>query len=304
MSRRYRLEQERAQQLTQELQEEEDKIKLQKDKIFGPIIWRRISEGIRIQDLQSDYYEETLDIIIEYYVRDDLLFRNTNILNDPDSLKSFRAKLLFSMQDRCSIIAVDEAHEGGVVGVLLLKSVKKCDYGRVFSRTQIGAGNCYQSITTFLNHVNKHVDIFLHYNCEMYLRYYLLCVKPEYRGKKIGFQLMDTGPIVAKHLGIDVIMGIFDCHHLQHLAQQLGMEKLFEQEYTKYRDKLGELKICDPGSGNYSCALMAGEIPSDIVRQETIKLINEDPPSNSRLSRTEKRKLEKIKKSDQDIILV
>lgn len=258
MSRKYRLEQERSQQLHQDLQEEEDKLKLQKDRIFGPIIWRRISEGIKIQDLKPDRYEDTLDMIQENYISQDVLFKNTNILRDPLSLKSFREKLLFNMKDRCSIIAVDEVN-GILAGVLILKTFKKSDYGCVFSRTQMVEGKCFQSIETFLNYVNRSVDIFEHFKCEIYLRFYLICIKPEYRGKSIGFQLMDTGVMVAKHLGINVIMGIFDCYQLQRLAKNIGMAILYEQEYVKWIDKMGELKFCDPGAGNYSCALMSGE---------------------------------------------
>lgn len=300
MSRRYRLEEEKALQLTQDLIEEEDKLKLQMKKIFGPIIWRRISEGIRIQDLQEDHFEETLDLIEKYYITEDLLFRNTDILNDLDSIKSFREKLLFTMKDRCSIIAVEESTEK-VVGVLLLKAMKKSDYGCVFSRTQVGEGKCYQSILIFLNRVNKSIDIFEHFNCEIYLRFYLICVKSEYRSKSIGFQLMDTGVIIANHLGIKVIMGIFDCYKLQRLARKLGMELLYEQEYTSWVDNTGELKFCDPGAGNYSCALMAGQLltePEVIEEPTKLRLSEEieEKDSATKIPTGEKRKTEKNRK--------
>lgn len=295
MSRRYRLEQEKAQQLTHDLQEEEDKIKLQKERIFGPIIWRRISEGIRIQDLKSIHYQHVLNMILENYPREAVLFKNSNFLKDPMSVSSFRDKLLFNMKDQCSIVAVDEAHEDVIVGALILKTIKKSEYGRVFSGTQVGDGQCFQSIAAFLNHVNKNGDVFAHFQCEIYLRYYLVCIKPEYRRKNIGFELMDTGLNIAKHLGINVVMGIFDCFKLQILARKLGMETLYEQEYISWIDKMGELKFCDPGAGNYSCALMAGEVitstPEEI--QNVPSEISEI--STIRTTRAEKRKAIKNK---------
>lgn len=292
MSKRYRIEVEKAQQLTQEVQQEEDKMKLQKERIFGAIIWRRIFEGIKIQDLKPNLYEETLDMIEKFYLSEAVVFKSSNILKDPISVKSFRDKLLFNMKNQCSIVAVDEANEERLVGVLLLKAINKCDYGRVFSRTQLLDGASYQSIQNFFNHINRKVDIFEHYQCDTYLRYYLLCIQPDYRGKGIGFQLMEAALTVAKHLNINIMMGIFGNHHLQRLARKIGMETLYEQEYVSWKDKMGELQFCDPGAGNYASALMAGEVDKslqdNLERLSKASLANDEPPVY--LTRAGKRK--------------
>lgn len=46
-----------------DLEEEEGKLKLQQERIHGPIVWRRLTSGFRIQDLKPKYYEEVLDMI-------------------------------------------------------------------------------------------------------------------------------------------------------------------------------------------------------------------------------------------------
>lgn len=78
---------------------------------------------------------------------------------------------LFSENDNC------------IAGVLVLNPVQKCDFGRVYSRTMLVEGNSYKSITDFMNYINRKVDVFEVFQCEIYLRYYLLCIAPEYRGR-------------------------------------------------------------------------------------------------------------------------
>ncbi|CAH1990579.1 unnamed protein product [Acanthoscelides obtectus] len=145
MSRKYRQEEEKAKQLSSELQEEEDKLKLQKERIFGPIVWKRLAYGIRIQDLHAMYFEPLLDIIEEHYVTENVVFRNTRFLEDDKSVKSYNEKLIHTMKDRVSIIAIDEENDE-IAGALILKAVKKCDYGRVFSRVMLSDGVIYQSV--------------------------------------------------------------------------------------------------------------------------------------------------------------
>ncbi|XP_057665419.1 uncharacterized protein LOC130899479 isoform X2 [Diorhabda carinulata] len=175
MSRKFRLEEERAKHLQDEIQEEEDKLKAQKERIFGPIVWKRLPSGIKIMDLQSVNYIQAVNIIMEFFVKKNVIFRNTTrFLEDEDSVTSFRDKLLISMMDRSSIIATKEEEDPDIdeeiVGILLLKAVKKCDYGRVFSRVALNSGKPYASIIKFLNGINRKIDIFEEFQCDSYLR--------------------------------------------------------------------------------------------------------------------------------------
>ncbi|CAH1990578.1 unnamed protein product [Acanthoscelides obtectus] len=107
------------------------------------------------------------------------------------SVKSYNEKLIHTMKDRVSIIAIDEENDE-IAGALILKAVKKCDYGRVFSRVMLSDGVIYQSVKEFMNYVNRKVDIYEHFQCEIFLRFYLLCITPPYRGRGLGFQMMLT----------------------------------------------------------------------------------------------------------------
>lgn len=63
MSKRYRLELERAKNLKQEVEEEEDKLKSERIRIYAPVLWQRLASGFRIEDLKEDRHEEVLDMI-------------------------------------------------------------------------------------------------------------------------------------------------------------------------------------------------------------------------------------------------
>ncbi|KAH1013446.1 uncharacterized protein LOC109538683 isoform X2 [Dendroctonus ponderosae] len=262
MSRRLRIEEEKVKQLKDELQDEEDKMKLMQEKIFGPLVWRRFQNGIKVEDLQENRFNDAVDLIMQYYTAEDVLFRNTKISEDKISQNSFADRLIFKLKDRASIIAIDEENENCVAGVLVLNPVQKCDFGRVYSRTMLVEGKSYKSITDFMNYINRKVDVFEVLQCEIYLRYYLLCIAPEYRGRALGYQMMLAGLDVARHLKIPVVMGVFNNYKTQTIGRKIGINQiLYEFSYVKWSDKNGELIFCNPGPGNYTCNIQAGPVP-------------------------------------------
>lgn len=79
------------------------------------------------------------------------------------------------------------AANGEMAGVLVLKVVRKIDFGRVFSRVKLVEGDALKKCLRIKNNLSRKADIFAEFDCEMYLRYYAVCVKPEYRRKgKVG----------------------------------------------------------------------------------------------------------------------
>lgn len=70
MSRRYRLELEKTKQIEQEVEQEEDKIKLQRERIYAPVIWQRLATGFRIEDLKENRYDEVLEMfkVISFHI--------------------------------------------------------------------------------------------------------------------------------------------------------------------------------------------------------------------------------------------
>lgn len=70
-----------------------------------------------------------------------------------------------------------------MAGALVLKVVRKLDFGRVFSRAMLLDGCALQKCVKIKNYLSRKTDIFEEFDCDMYLRYYAVCVKSEYRKK-------------------------------------------------------------------------------------------------------------------------
>lgn len=70
---------------------------------------------------------------------------------------------------------------------------------------------------------------------------------------------------------------------------------LYEINYVEWRDKNGELIFDDPGAGNYSCILMAANVPEEAIPEPQPPIITvELPIKQPRLTRIQKR--EKVAK--------
>ncbi|XP_001812133.1 uncharacterized protein LOC100141857 isoform X1 [Tribolium castaneum] len=295
MSRRARLEEEKQRHLNSELEEEENRLKAQRERIYAPIIWKRLGSGIRIQDLKPVYYDQVLRIIQECYFQEEVLCRNSNLGEDPDSIKSFLNMVLFYLKDRTSIIALDESNEDAVAGFLVLKAVHKTDFSNVFGRVFHVEGEAHKKCLAFTNYLGRKADVYTDLNCDIFLQFCLLCIRPEYRKKALGLQLFLSAVDVARSLNIPVVMGILSCWTLQKLAKRIGMKTVFEIDYVGWRDRFNEMIFDDPGIGNYTCAVMAGPVPPPPEVEPPPKVDEVE----EKLTREEKRKAKEKKKRKQ-----
>lgn len=139
--------------------------------------------------MQNDYFQE------------EVLCRNACLQEDEVSVESFLRQLLFNMKDNCSLVVIDESRytklivskidfvnnvrivlaEELLAGALILKIVRKIDFGRVFSRVMLVDGVAMKKCIKIKNHLSRKTDIFADFDCEMFLRYYAICIKPQYR---------------------------------------------------------------------------------------------------------------------------
>lgn len=63
MSRRLRIEEETLKRLQEEKDEENDAYKQFQESLYAPIIWHRLANGIKIQDLKEPHYNPVLKLI-------------------------------------------------------------------------------------------------------------------------------------------------------------------------------------------------------------------------------------------------
>ncbi|KAK9870528.1 hypothetical protein WA026_008092 [Henosepilachna vigintioctopunctata] len=288
MSRKYRTEQQKLSQLNAEVQEELDRVKLQREQIFGPLIWKDLPHlKIRILDLKPARYKDVLNLIKENYFEENLLFRNVQFSKDEQSVQSFLGRVSFICNYKQSIIAVD-LDSDQIAGVLLLRAIPKGDCARIFSVVEIINGDAFKEVRRFVSQVTKKVNIYDYFGVDTYLEYVLLCVDQKYRRQGIGFEMMKCGNKIARSLRCPVIAGVFESNKFQKYAERIGMKILYLISYLDYKDEDGEMIFAEPGAGNYFCALMASE-----VRPPTPPPM---PPPKDKFKIMEERKLTRVQR--------
>lgn len=129
----------------------------------------------------------TTSVVKADYFHEEVLCRNTGIGKEPASVASFLKRVMLTLKDTTSIIALDENNNEAIAGFLLLKRVHQDDYGRIFSRMQIVNGEAHTKFANFTDYLNRKCNIFYDFQCNVFLRFYLLCMTRQYRKKGIIF---------------------------------------------------------------------------------------------------------------------
>ncbi|KAF2901294.1 hypothetical protein ILUMI_04892 [Ignelater luminosus] len=326
MSRKLRKEEEKFKQLKEEEEEVEDKYEVQMRRIYSPLVWHKTESGFSFQDLKEDHFNEVIQMFQEHYVYNEVLCKNTELYNDKVSMDSYAERMMFYLKDGHSIMVVDknykeEIEEGEeeeekenteetkqkkkkkkedekikIVAALILRVIHRNDYARVFSRVQLVEGEAMKKCIAFKNFVNRKVDVFAKFDCDSILRFYDICILPEYRNRGLSLVLAKCGLNVARAMKVPVVMGVFSDFRMQKLAKKVGMETLYEMNYVDWRDPDGEMIFDDPGAGNYTLALMAGLVSILPPEPPKPKPEEEAPKKPPKITRAEKRALlEKMK---------
>ncbi|CAG9856324.1 unnamed protein product [Phyllotreta striolata] len=238
--------------------EEQDYLEVLKEKEHTPIVWGEPMPGVKIIDLQEQRYKEAFQFICDVVVPEDVVLKSTRLLDDPESLEAFEEKVIFIMRDRTSMIAVNEENE--IVGILVMKVVRKFDFSKTFSQLQVRRGKIFLTIMKFYNNVYKETDVFEKLQVDMYLRLYWIGVRHSYRRNKIGHQMMWCSLDLLKSLNLNGIMALLTTAKLQATAHYMGMDSIYTYFYSRWRDLSETLIFRGIGGGNYCCALMAGYI--------------------------------------------
>lgn len=154
-----------------------------------------------------------------YYVNEEVLCRNSEMSEDEPALNSFLQRILYHLKDNSSIICIQEieteeeeqdvikrmcldivAHvynafvtgkyrpivrhtDRYIAGVLVMKVLHKQEYGRVFSRVQLVEGEAMKKCIELTGYLNRKCDIYTIFDCDIFLRFYAMCLAPQFRGR-------------------------------------------------------------------------------------------------------------------------
>ncbi|KAJ9599185.1 hypothetical protein L9F63_010362 [Diploptera punctata] len=230
------------------------------ERIKAPLVWARLTSGVRIEDLQEKRFPEALQLLREYFLTEETLCRASEISEDEESVMGLFEIVTLWMKDLTSLIAVEEG-TGEVVGLLICRVQHLLDHTRTFSRIQFIRGVAFHKIMDLRYHMHKYYDVYENYDVSQFFRIYAICIKKTFRGQGIGMGLLYSSLNLARLMGQTVAMGVFTCLQSQRMAAKLGMVPHLEIDYAQWI-KNDEIVFTDPGAGNYSIMLMAMRIPN------------------------------------------
>lgn len=137
----------------------------------------------------------------QYYIPHDYLCKSFKLQHEEESSEAFLKRVLYHLQNNNSLIIVDETVKfkpendddelvpkytikDEIVGLLVLRRISKLDYVRGISRISLINENIENRLISFKQTLYRNLDLFEILNCDNYLNYYYVCIKPRFRRKR------------------------------------------------------------------------------------------------------------------------
>ncbi|XP_026735128.1 uncharacterized protein LOC113499020 [Trichoplusia ni] len=203
-----------------------------------PTTWNRFSSPrgpLRIQDLTEDLHEQAMDLLTKYFTRDEPPCKYIGIQNYPSALAELQKLWREPLKENLSLVCVEDNDEQPprVVGVNVLTVISKGDKEEPFQTDD----KIWAQLFGAVDQVTKGVDIFERYAVDKYLTAYGLVVHPEWRGCRVGLELLRARIPLCKALDIKVTATVFTAGASQAVAKKAGFEDLFEITYEELAKK-------------------------------------------------------------------
>ncbi|XP_063836598.1 uncharacterized protein LOC135085731 [Ostrinia nubilalis] len=212
-----------------------------------PNVWRRftVQRGssiihLRVQDLTEDLFEASIQLLLKYFTKDEPPCKYIGIHNYPSAVSELEKLWRTTVKDNLSLVCVEDKEGASeVVGVNVLTVVCKGDKEEPFHTED----RVWAKLFGAVDLVSRSVDIFTHFGVDKYLTAYGLVLPPEWRGLKVGQQLLESRVPFCKSLGIKVTVTVFTAAASQAVAKKANFVDLYEITY----EELGKKGFLFPG---------------------------------------------------------
>ncbi|XP_065222901.1 uncharacterized protein LOC135847354 [Planococcus citri] len=191
---------------------------------------------MKIVDLTPDRFEESLEFLRNYFYLDEPICRSLKLLEDEISANNEMCKQSEASQQRVSIIAVldEENSKPEMVGLQKLRIISKDD-GPQPKLT----GNAMGKLEKIFRDLYHNRDPFEILETDVFLKGLGLCVKPDYQGIGIGYNLLLCLEKLANAYDVKGCMTTFTRIESQILAERVGFKMYNEISYSDYKDEEG-----------------------------------------------------------------
>ncbi|XP_065202209.1 uncharacterized protein LOC135832706 [Planococcus citri] len=211
-----------------------------------PNVWNRFKSrpkngkscNIKIVDLTPDRYEEAIQFMAKYFLMDEPLRSSVKFLDDMNDTIRYLHALKTAIETRTSILAVldEDVAAPEIVGIQILYVSTNGDPS---IRHFHDPGEKIRKVKRIANDLMNAADPYEILGTDRLLRGFGLCVKPDYRGMDIGYNLLLCLEKLAKAYDVKGCMNMYSRIQSQVLAERVGFKVYNEVFYEDYKDEKG-----------------------------------------------------------------
>ena len=185
-------------------------------------------EGLSIERVQPDRYEEFVDFIYDSFFTRERLSIGTGLNRKPN----FAAKPMFRswLADGLSLIAVDNATNR--IAAIALNFIVLPSFCSPANDSKLG--NELRTMFSFLDELDKGYDIFQQFNADRGVELVFLCVHQDYCGRGLAKKLTETTLEIAKEAGFAFVKCNPTAKATTHIFEILGFETINEMKVKDF----------------------------------------------------------------------
>ncbi|XP_059619201.1 uncharacterized protein LOC132263452 [Phlebotomus argentipes] len=205
-----------------------------------PSVWHRFSAKdpksgetvqFRIQDLPEERYGEAIDMMVEHFLRDEPMCKSRNCVDDPRAIADFRQMWQKVVQDKLCLVCFREDSDE-IVGMNFLKVTQKD-----WEEEPTDYGEACNDILKAMDFIAESGNLYDHYQVDKLISGYGLLVPPQFRGLKLGVELLKARVPLGRAVGLKVTSTVFSNRSSQSAATKAGFEDSFEISWDELQKK-------------------------------------------------------------------
>ncbi|XP_050085848.1 uncharacterized protein LOC126571403 [Anopheles aquasalis] len=212
------------------------------DTIPYPSVWHRFSArapdsndqlvSYVVQDVPEDRFEECIDHMCSYFIRDEPICRAIRLTSDPVGIREFSNLWRQVLLQHCAVVCLRE-DTGELVGANILTVVSRTD-GK--SALPIHSAGVRKMIDCTL-YLTEQAKLFERYPIECFLSAWGLSVHPRYRGLGLAKEILYARIPLCKTLGLKLSATVFSHPGSQIPASKVGFRDAAVEKYEDLEKK-------------------------------------------------------------------
>ncbi|XP_066593128.1 uncharacterized protein [Prorops nasuta] len=196
---------------------------------------------LRFQEIPEDRYEDALNHMLKYFLKDEPMCKSLGLLNNEQAKKDFSLLWKIAFQQGIGIAAfVDDSttQKPEIAGMNALFVMTKEDDNTINKVQWSSEAEIVLKMNTMLA---KEANLYEKFGCDKYLSALGLSVLPAFRGQALGEKLLAIRDNVGKEYNISHTATMFTSIISQKSASHAGFKVEVEKNYSDLVDKEGKL---------------------------------------------------------------